>query len=139
MKSYDELKAEMETIQQQMTEAKKPRKIRVIVAKIGFDGHDRGARVIARGLQEDGMEVIYAGLRQTAEAIVRAAVQEDVDAIGVSLLSGAHMTLIPRILKELSSKDAGVPPTEAQLATVWDAYDKNKDGILVCVCGCVAH
>ena len=103
-----------------MTEAKKPRKIRVIVAKIGFDGHDRGARVIARGLQEAGMEVIYAGLRQTAEAIVRAAVQEDVDAIGISSLNAAHMTIFPdilRLLKEANGEDilltgGGVIPEE---------------------------
>ena len=74
------------------------RKIRVLVAKAGLDGHDRGAKVVAAALRDAGMEVIYTGLRKTPEMIVAAAVQEDVDAIGISLLSGAHMTIFPRIL-----------------------------------------
>jgi len=73
-------------------------KIRVLIAKPGLDGHDRGAKVIARALRDAGMEVIYTGLTQTAEQIVAAALQEDVDAIGVSILSGAHMTLFPKII-----------------------------------------
>jgi methylmalonyl-CoA mutase, C-terminal domain len=76
----------------------KSRKIRVLVAKPGLDGHDRGAKVIARALRDAGMEVIYTGLRQTPEMIAAAAVQEDVDAVGVSILSGAHNTLCPRII-----------------------------------------
>ncbi|MEP7287273.1 MAG: cobalamin B12-binding domain-containing protein [Chloroflexota bacterium] len=76
----------------------KQRKIRVLVAKPGLDGHDRGAKVIARALRDAGMEVIYTGLRQTPEMIVEAALQEDVDVIGLSILSGAHMTLTPRIM-----------------------------------------
>jgi methylmalonyl-CoA mutase, C-terminal domain len=75
------------------------RKIRVLIAKPGLDGHDRGAKVIARALRDAGMEVIYTGLRQTPEQIVGAAVQEDVDCIGLSILSGAHMTLFPRVLE----------------------------------------
>ncbi len=74
------------------------RKIRVLVAKPGLDGHDRGAKVIARALRDAGMEVIYTGLRQTPEMIAAAAVQEDVDAVGISILSGAHKTLCPRIV-----------------------------------------
>jgi len=74
------------------------RKPRILVGKPGLDGHDRGAKVIARALRDSGIEVIYTGLRQTPEMIVYAAVQEDVDAIGLSILSGAHMTLLPRIL-----------------------------------------
>ena len=74
------------------------RKIRVLVAKPGLDGHDRGAKVIARALRDAGMEVIYTGLRQTPEMIVNAALQEDVDAVGISILSGAHNTLCPRIV-----------------------------------------
>lgn len=77
------------------------RKIRVLVAKPGLDGHDRGAKVIARALRDAGMEVIYTGLRQTPEMIVAAAVQEDVDAVGISVLSGAHNTLCPRIISLL--------------------------------------
>jgi methylmalonyl-CoA mutase C-terminal domain/subunit len=77
------------------------RKIRVLVAKPGLDGHDRGAKVIARALRDAGMEVIYTGLRQTPEMIAAAAVQEDVDAVGVSILSGAHNTLCPRIISLL--------------------------------------
>lgn len=74
------------------------RKIRVLVAKPGLDGHDRGAKIIARALRDSGMEVVYTGLRQTPEQIVQAALQEDVDVIGLSILSGAHMHLLPRIL-----------------------------------------
>ncbi|MEX0966251.1 MAG: cobalamin B12-binding domain-containing protein [Bacteroidia bacterium] len=75
------------------------RPIRVLVAKVGLDGHDRGAKVIAMALRDAGMEVIYTGLRQTPEMVVNAAIQEDVDAIGVSILSGAHNTVFPRIIK----------------------------------------
>jgi methylmalonyl-CoA mutase C-terminal domain/subunit len=81
-------------------------KVRILVAKPGLDGHDRGVKVIARALRDGGFEVLYTGLHQTPEQIVAAAIQEDVDAIGVSLLSGAHMTLIPRILDELGNKEA---------------------------------
>jgi len=79
-------------------------KIRVLLAKPGLDGHDRGVKVIAAALRDAGMEVIYTGLRQTPEQIVTAAIQEDVDAVGVSILSGAHMTLFPAILKLLRDK-----------------------------------
>ena len=82
------------------------RKIRVLVAKPGLDGHDRGAKVIARALRDAGMEVIYTGLRQTPEMIAAAALQEDVDAVGVSILSGAHNTLCPRIVQLL--RDQGM-------------------------------
>jgi methylmalonyl-CoA mutase C-terminal domain/subunit len=75
------------------------RPVRVLIAKVGLDGHDRGAKVIASFLRDAGMEVIYTGLRQTPEMVVNAAMQEDVDVIGVSILSGAHMTVFPRILK----------------------------------------
>jgi methylmalonyl-CoA mutase C-terminal domain/subunit len=96
------------------------RKIRVLVAKPGLDGHDRGAKVVARALRDAGMEVIYTGLRQTPEQIVEAALQEDVDCVGLSILSGAHMTLVPRIiqlLKENSAEDilvtvGGIIPDE---------------------------
>lgn len=80
------------------------RKIRVLVAKVGLDGHDRGAKVVAAALRDAGMEVIYTGLRKTPEMIVEAALQEDVDAIGVSILSGAHMTVFPKILNLLKQK-----------------------------------
>jgi methylmalonyl-CoA mutase C-terminal domain/subunit len=76
-------------------------KIRVLIAKPGLDGHDRGAKIIARALRDAGMEVIYTGLRQTPEMVVEAAIQEDVDVIGMSILSGAHMTLFPRVMKLL--------------------------------------
>ncbi|MCW8809840.1 MAG: cobalamin B12-binding domain-containing protein [Ignavibacteriaceae bacterium] len=79
-------------------------KIRVLVAKAGLDGHDRGAKVIAAALRDAGMEVIYTGLRQTPEMIVEAAVQEDVDVIGISILSGAHMTILPKIKKLMVEK-----------------------------------
>ncbi|MEI7811156.1 MAG: cobalamin B12-binding domain-containing protein [Ignavibacteria bacterium] len=80
------------------------KKIRVLVGKAGLDGHDRGAKVIAAALRDAGMEVIYTGLRQTPEMIVEAAIQEDVDVIGISILSGAHMTIFPRILSLMKQK-----------------------------------
>jgi methylmalonyl-CoA mutase C-terminal domain/subunit len=80
------------------------RPIRVLVAKVGLDGHDRGAKVIATSLRDAGMEVIYTGLRQTPEMVVNAALQEDVDAIGISILSGAHMTVFPKIMDIMKQK-----------------------------------
>jgi methylmalonyl-CoA mutase C-terminal domain/subunit len=82
-------------------EAATQRKIRVVVAKPGLDGHDRGAKIIARALRDAGMEVIYTGLHQTPEQIVATVIQEDADAVGLSILSGAHMTLVPRIVELL--------------------------------------
>ena len=80
--------------------------IRILVAKVGLDGHDRGAKVVARVLRDAGMEVVYTGLHRTPEQVVSAAVQEDVDVIGISLLSGAHMTLVPRLLELLKEQKA---------------------------------
>jgi methylmalonyl-CoA mutase C-terminal domain/subunit len=82
------------------------RKIRVVVAKPGLDGHDRGAKIIARALRDAGMEVIYTGLHQTPEQIVETVLQEDADAVGLSILSGAHMTLVPRVVELLNEQDA---------------------------------
>ncbi len=82
-----------------------PRPLRVLVAKVGLDGHDRGARVIATALRDAGMEVIYTGLRQTPEMVVSAALQEDVDAIGISILSGAHMTVFPKIIELMKARE----------------------------------
>ena len=83
------------------------RKIRVLVAKPGLDGHDRGAKVIARALRDAGMEVIYTGLHQTPEQIAETVLQEDADAVGLSILSGAHMTLVPRVVELLREQEAG--------------------------------
>jgi methylmalonyl-CoA mutase C-terminal domain/subunit len=83
------------------------KKIRVVVAKPGLDGHDRGAKIIARALRDAGMEVIYTGLHQTPEQIVATVIQEDADAVGLSILSGAHMTLVPRIIELLAEQEAG--------------------------------
>jgi len=80
--------------------------IRVIIAKVGLDGHDRGVKIVARTLRDAGMEVIYTGLHRTPEEVVDAAVQEDVDVLGISILSGAHMTIFPKILKLLKERDA---------------------------------
>jgi methylmalonyl-CoA mutase, C-terminal domain len=80
------------------------RKIRVLIAKPGLDGHDRGAKVVARALRDAGMEVIYTGIRQTPEMIAEAALQEDVDAVGLSILSGAHMELFPRVIEQLKAR-----------------------------------
>jgi methylmalonyl-CoA mutase, C-terminal domain len=85
-------------------EAKNNQKIRVIIGKVGLDGHDRGAKVIASALRDAGIEVIYLGLRQTPESMVESAIQEDVDAIGVSILSGAHMTIFPKIKRLMNEK-----------------------------------
>jgi methylmalonyl-CoA mutase, C-terminal domain len=99
-----------------------PGKIRVVIAKPGLDGHDRGAKIIARALRDAGMEVIYTGLHQTPEQIVETAIQEDADAVGVSILSGAHMTLVPRIVDGLRANGADdvlvvvggtIPPDDA--------------------------
>ncbi len=83
------------------------KKIRILIAKPGLDGHDRGAKFVARALRDAGMEVIYTGLRQTPESIANAAVQEDVDAVGLSILSGAHNTLLPKVVELLKAKGAG--------------------------------
>ena len=90
-----------------MAGAASTRKIRVVVAKPGLDGHDRGAKIIARALRDAGMEVIYTGLHQTPEQIVETVLQEDADAVGLSILSGAHMTLVPRVVALLREQDAG--------------------------------
>jgi methylmalonyl-CoA mutase C-terminal domain/subunit len=87
-----------------MMNPEKKRPVRVLVAKVGLDGHDRGAKVIATALRDAGMEVIYTGLRQTPEMVVSAALQEDVDAIGISILSGAHMTVFPKVLALMKEK-----------------------------------
>ena len=89
------------------------RKIRVLVAKPGLDGHDRGAKVVARALRDAGMEVIYTGIRQTPEMIAEAALQEDVDVVGLSILSGAHMELFPRVVEELGKR--GITPDDVLL------------------------
>jgi len=86
-----------------MSAMQQQKKIRVLVAKPGLDGHDRGAKVVARALRDAGMEVIYTGLRQTPEMIAESALQEDVDAVGLSILSGAHMALVPRVLELLKA------------------------------------
>src|SRR6266511_1139383 len=83
------------------------KKIRIVVAKPGLDGHDRGAKIIARALRDAGMEVIYTGLHQTPEQIAQTAIQEDADAVGLSILSGAHMTLVPRVVELLNKEGAG--------------------------------
>ena len=83
------------------------RPIRVLVAKVGLDGHDRGARVVAAALRDAGMEVVYTGLRKTPDVVVRAALEEDVDVVGVSILSGAHNTVLPKIRERLDAQDLG--------------------------------
>ena len=90
-----------------MAAASSTNKIRVVVAKPGLDGHDRGAKIIARALRDAGMEVIYTGLHQTPEQIVETVLQEDADAVGLSILSGAHMTLVPKVIELLREQDAG--------------------------------
>ncbi len=96
--------------------------LRVLIAKPGLDGHDRGAKVIARALRDAGMEVIYTGLRQTPEMIVESALQEDVDGIGLSILSGAHMTLVPRVLEGL--REAGLDHVKVFVGGIIPAEDE---------------
>jgi methylmalonyl-CoA mutase C-terminal domain/subunit len=104
--------------------------IRVLVAKPGLDGHDRGARIIARALRDAGMEVIYTGLRQTPEMIVNAALQEDVQVIGLSILSGAHNAIVPRVLELLREKDmAGVKVIVGGIIPDDDARELEKQGV----------
>jgi methylmalonyl-CoA mutase, C-terminal domain len=97
--------------------------VRILMAKVGLDGHDRGVKVVARALRDAGFEVVYTGLHRTVEEVVEAAVQEDVDLIGVSILSGAHMALVPPLLEQLRANDAGdiqvlvggvIPPADRQ-------------------------
>jgi methylmalonyl-CoA mutase C-terminal domain/subunit len=104
--------------------------IRVLVAKPGLDGHDRGAKIIARALRDAGMEVIYTGLRQTPEMIVNAALQEDVQVIGLSILSGAHNAIVPRVLELLREKDmAGVEVIVGGIIPDEDARELEKQGV----------
>ena len=106
------------------------RPIRVLVAKVGLDGHDRGAKVIATALRDAGMEVIYTGLRQTPEMVVNAALQEDVDAIGVSILSGAHMTVFPKLHELMQQKEMNdVLLTGGGIIPEDDIRELNKKGV----------
>jgi methylmalonyl-CoA mutase C-terminal domain/subunit len=106
------------------------RPIRVLVAKVGLDGHDRGAKVIATALRDAGMEVIYTGLRQTPEMVVNAALQEDVDAIGVSILSGAHNTVFPKIIALMKAKEMNdVLLTGGGIIPEEDMVELNKMGV----------
>ncbi len=106
------------------------RPVRVLVAKVGLDGHDRGAKVIATALRDAGMEVIYTGLRQTPEMVVNAALQEDVDAIGVSILSGAHNTVFPKIIKLMKEKEMNdVLLTGGGIIPEEDMAELNKMGV----------
>jgi methylmalonyl-CoA mutase C-terminal domain/subunit len=106
------------------------RPIRVLVAKVGLDGHDRGAKVIASFLRNAGMEVIYTGLHQTPESVVNTALQEDVDAIGISILSGAHLTVFPKILKLMKEKGMNdVLLTGGGIVPEKDALDLQKLGV----------
>jgi len=100
-------KKALESTEQDLLGAENKERIRVLVAKAGLDGHDRGAKIVARALRDSGFEVIYTGLHQTPEMIVRSAIQEDVHCLGLSILSGAHMTLFPKILKLLKANKAG--------------------------------
>ncbi len=104
--------------------------IRILMAKPGLDGHDRGAKVVARALRDAGMEVIYAGLRQTPEEIVESAIEEDVDLIGLSILSGAHMALFPRVLALLKKKKVGrIPVFAGGIIPDEDAHRLKRMGI----------
>lgn len=109
---------------------KQKRPLRVLVAKVGLDGHDRGAKVIATSLRDAGMEVIYTGLRQTPEMVVNAALQEDVDAIGISILSGAHMTVFPRVIALMKEKGLDdVLLTGGGIIPAEDMEELNKMGV----------
>ena len=106
------------------------RPVRVLVAKVGLDGHDRGAKVIATSLRDAGMEVIYTGLRQTPEMVVNTALQEDVDVIGISILSGAHMTVFPKIIQVMKEKGLeNVLLTGGGIIPEEDMAELNKSGV----------
>jgi methylmalonyl-CoA mutase C-terminal domain/subunit len=106
------------------------RTIRVVVAKPGLDGHDRGAKIIARALRDAGMEVIYTGLHQTPEQIVATVIQEDADAVGLSILSGAHMTLVPKVIRLLAEQDASdVVVTVGGTIPAEDAEELKRQGV----------
>ena len=108
----------------------KKEKLRVLVAKPGLDGHDRGAKVVARALRDAGFEVIYTGLHQTPEMIVETAIQEDVDVVGLSILSGAHMTIFPRVLSLLKEKGAGdILLIGGGIIPKEDIQELNKQGV----------
>ncbi len=104
--------------------------IKVLIAKPGLDGHDRGAKVIARALRDAGMEVIYTGIRQTPDQIVQTAIDEDVDILGVSILSGAHMKLVPRILELLKEKGSRIPVFVGGIIPEDDAAELKKLGVV---------
>ncbi|HEU24775.1 MAG: cobalamin B12-binding domain-containing protein [Athalassotoga sp.] len=104
--------------------------IKVLIAKPGLDGHDRGAKVIARALRDAGMEVIYTGIRQTPEQIVQTAIDEDVDILGVSILSGAHMKLVPRILELLKEKGSRIPVFVGGIIPEDDAAELKRLGVI---------
>ncbi len=105
------------------------RNIRVVVAKLGLDGHDRGAKVISRFLRDAGMEVIYTGIRQTPEAVCNVALQEDADIVGISILSGAHNTLVPRLLEALKERGMKVPVVVGGIIPERDAELLKKAGV----------
>lgn len=106
------------------------RPIRVLVAKVGLDGHDRGAKVIASALRDEGMEVIYTGLRQTPDMVVQSALQEDVDAIGISILSGAHMTVFPKVMQLMKEREmSDVLLTGGGIIPDSDREELNKLGV----------
>lgn len=104
--------------------------IKVLISKPGLDGHDRGAKIIARALRDAGMEVIYTGIRQTPEQIVQTAIDEDVDMIGVSILSGAHMKLVPKILELLKAKESNIPLFVGGIIPDEDAIQLKKLGVI---------
>jgi methylmalonyl-CoA mutase C-terminal domain/subunit len=103
--------------------------IRVLVAKVGLDGHDRGIKVVARLLRDAGMEVVYTGLFQTPETIANAAIQEDVDVVGLSMLSGAHLTLAPLVVEALRSKGSDIPVVVGGIVPNNDLEDMGKAGV----------
>ncbi len=104
--------------------------VKVMIAKPGLDGHDRGAKVVARALRDAGMEVVYTGIRQTPEQIAQAAVDEDVDVLGVSILSGAHMKLVPKILNLLREKGASIPVFVGGIIPKGDAEKLKEMGVV---------
>lgn len=112
-----------------MKNTERGRPIRVLMGKIGLDGHDRGAKVVISALRDAGMEVIYSGLHQTPQAVVRAAVEEDVDVIGISILSGAHLTLIPKLMESLKSEKMTTPVVVGGIIPDADIVELKKAGV----------
>ena len=134
MDSYEVGVMSVSSILESSTKSAEYRRLRVLIAKLGLDGHDRGAKVIARALRDSGFEVIYLGIRQTPQSVVQAAIEEDVDAIGISILSGSHLELIGDLLKLMKEKGLRIPVIVGGIIPPSDIEELKRMGVFE-VCG----